>query len=62
MLDKDSPGLNRDTMIDSEPIVVLPPSPPRTRPRTLRMVVLLVLAILIVAGVVGLNEIYHFIS
>jgi len=57
MLDKDSPGLNRDTMIDSEPIVVLPPSPPRTRPRTLRMVVLLVLAILVVAGVVfwGIN-------
>jgi RND family efflux transporter MFP subunit len=53
--------LNSEEMLDSEPIVQTPrasrPSLPPVRPRTLRMVVLLVLAVLIVAGIVfwGIN-------
>jgi hypothetical protein len=38
-------------------LVSVPPSPPPTRPRTLKVVVVLLLAVLIVAGVVfwGIN-------
>ena len=44
-------------MIDSEPIVVLPPHRPPTRARTLRVVLLLLVAVVVVAGVVfwGIN-------
>ncbi|MGP0075430.1 MAG: efflux RND transporter periplasmic adaptor subunit [Bryobacteraceae bacterium] len=44
-------------MIDSEPIVVLPPHRPPTRSRTLRVVLLLLVAAVVVAGVVfwGIN-------
>src|SRR5665213_3747949 len=53
--------LNSEEMLDREPIVETPhakrPVPPPARPRTLRVVVLLVLAVLIVAGMVfwGIN-------
>lgn len=53
--------LSREEMLDSQPIVQTPranrPVPPPSRPRTLRVAMLLVLAVLIVAGIVfwGIN-------
>jgi RND family efflux transporter MFP subunit len=57
MLSKDSPMLNRDPMLDSEPIVILPPTPPPSRPRTLRVVIFLLLFVVVAAGIVffGIN-------
>ncbi len=49
--------LDKDSMLDREPIVLLPPTRPPSKARTLRVVLLLLLAALIVAGVVffGIN-------
>jgi RND family efflux transporter MFP subunit len=56
MLSKDSPMLNRDSL-DSEPIVILPPTPPRSPGRAWRVALLLILAVVIVAAIVffGIN-------
>jgi RND family efflux transporter MFP subunit len=44
-------------MLDSEPIVILPPTPQPSRPRTLRVVLLLLLFVVVAAGIVffGIN-------
>ena len=59
MLNKDAPMLDRERMLETRITneSLLPPRRPPVRSRTLRVVVLLVLAVLIVAGVVfwGIN-------
>jgi RND family efflux transporter MFP subunit len=49
--------LDKESMLDREPIVVLPPTHPPSKARTLHVVLLLLVAVVIVAGVVfwGIN-------